>query len=138
MAVPDAPSMQARDKPIEKLPLEPAASAHPPHVRVNASPVTPNDEISQLLKAPPVQRPLAAPPVRPATTKVPPAAPKKSVMAAQRALVTLGFVLNPDGIAGKTTRQAVERYERDRGLPVRGDLTPALMRRLSSETGVAH
>ena len=57
-------------------------------------------------------------------------------MAAQRALVKLGFVLNPDGVAGATTRRAVERYERDHGLPVRGVLTPALMRRLNMETSI--
>jgi len=48
----------------------------------------------------------------------------------------LGFVLKPDGVAGATTRQAIERYERDRKLPVRGELTPALLRRLGAESGV--
>ena len=56
------------------------------------------------------------------------------MLAVQRALVKLGFVLNPDGVAGLATRQAIERYERDHGLPVHGDITPALMRQLSAET----
>ncbi len=64
------------------------------------------------------------------------AAPSKLVLAAQRALVKLGFVLTPDGVAGATTRQAVERYERDHGRPVRGDLSRAIMRQLSAETGI--
>ncbi len=55
------------------------------------------------------------------------------MLAAQRALVKLGYVLNPDGVAGAATRQAIERYERERGLAVRGDVTPALMRQLSTE-----
>ena len=67
-----------------------------------------------------------------------PAAPSKSVLAAQRALVKLGYVLNPDGVAGATTRQAIESYEREHGLPVRGELTPSLMRRLSRETGISN
>ncbi len=127
--------IQAQDKPVEKPsaqksqvekpPLEMPAGGHPRQTRVNASP--PHDKVSQLPKAP-------APPARPATEAAAPAIPRKSVLAAQRALVKLGFVLNPDGVAGATTRQAIERYERDHGLPVHGDLTPALMRQLSAET----
>lgn len=65
------------------------------------------------------------------------AQPSSSVAAAQRALVKLGFVLKPDGVAGATTRSAIERYEREHGLPVRGKLTPALMQRLGAEAGIA-
>ena len=123
--------IQAHDKPVEKPPLEMPAGGHPRQTRVISSP--PHDEISQLLKAPP------APPARPNTEAAAPAAraaPSKLVLAAQRALVKLGFVLNPDGVAGATTRQAIERYERDHGLPVRGDLSRTIMRRLSAETDI--
>ena len=116
--------IQAQDKPVEKPPLEMPAGGHPRQARVNSSP--PHDEISQLLKAPPA---------RPAREAAAPAGRSKSVLAAQRALVKLGFVLNPDGVAGATTRQAIERYERERGLPVRGEVTPALMRQLSTGMG---
>jgi len=80
---------------------------------------------------------LKAPPARPTIEATASAAPSKLVLAAQRALVKLGFVLKPDGVAGATTRQAIERYERDHGLPVHGDLTPALLRQLSAEAGTA-
>ena len=83
-----------------------------------------------MLKIPP------APPARPTTETAVSAAPSKLVLAAQRALVKLGFVLTPDGVAGATTRQAIEHYERDHGRPVRGDLSRAIMRRLSAETGI--
>ncbi len=116
--------VQAHDKPVEKPPLEMPADGHP-HTRIASSP--PHDEISQLLKAPPA---------RPATETAAPAAPSKAVLAAQRALVKLGYVLNPDGVAGTTTRQAIERYERDHGLPVHGDLSRGIMRLLSAETGI--
>jgi putative peptidoglycan binding protein len=132
--------IQAQDKPVEmpaaqksmveKPPLEMPAGGHPRQTRVNASPP---HEISQLLKAP------HASPARHArspTATAAPATSSKPVLAVQRALVKLGFVLNPDGVAGATTRQAIERYERDHGLPVHGDLTPALMRQLSAETGI--
>jgi hypothetical protein len=126
----------AQNPPYEKPVLETPVAAHPRQAHAHAPPVTPHDGISDLLKAPP---PLKTPPVqraRPASAAHAPSAPNKAVMAAQRALVKLGFVLKPDGVAGATTRRAVERYEHDHGLPARGVLTPALMRRLSTETGV--
>ena len=84
-----------------------------------------------MLKAPP-----PAPHTQPATAAAVPVKPSKSVLAVQRALVKLGFVLNPNGVAGETTRRAIESYERDHGLPVRGEITPALMRQLRTETGI--
>jgi Putative peptidoglycan binding domain len=116
--------IQAHDKPVEKPPLEMPAGGHPRQTRVNSPP--PRDEILLLLKVPPV---------RPAAADKTPAARGKSVLAAQRALVKLGFVLNPDGVAGAATRQAIERFERDHGLPVHGEVTPALSRQLSAEMG---
>jgi Putative peptidoglycan binding domain len=116
--------IQAHDKPVEKPPLEMPAGGHPRQTRVNSPP--PRDEIIQLLKVPPA---------RPNTEAAAPAAHRKSVLAAQRALVKLGFVLNPDGVAGAATRQAIRRYERDHGLPVHGEVTPALSRQLSAELG---
>ncbi len=123
---PAVPPIQAHDKSVEKPPLEMPAGGHPP--RVNLSP--PGDVISQWLKPPP------APPARPTTKAAASAAPRNLVLAAQRALVKLGFVLNPDGVAGATTRLAIERYERDHGLPVRGDLSRAIIRQLIAETGI--
>ncbi|PNE11822.1 MAG: hypothetical protein CR217_06440 [Beijerinckiaceae bacterium] len=115
---------QAHDKPVEKPPLEMPAGGYPRQTRVNSPP--PRDEILQLLKVPPA---------RPNTEAAAPATRGKSVLAAQRALVKLGFVLNPDGVAGAATRQAIERYERDHGLAVHGEVTPALSRQLSAEMG---
>jgi hypothetical protein len=59
------------------------------------------------------------------------------VAAAQRALQKVGFVVKPDGSFGATTRQAIERFERDRGLTVTGDLSPRTLRELSAQSGVA-
>jgi Putative peptidoglycan binding domain len=130
--------VQAQDKPVEKPaaqispvempPLEIPAHGHPRQTRSASSP--PHDVISQLLKAP-------EPPARPTKEAATSAARSKLVLAAQRALVKLGFVLDPDGVVGPTTRRAVERYERDHGLPVSGELTPALTRRLTAEAGIS-
>ena len=64
-------------------------------------------------------------------------APNKTVLAAQRALGKLGYPIRADGVNGGTTRQAVERFERDNRLPVKGDLTPKLLRELSIAAGIA-
>jgi hypothetical protein len=116
--------IQTHDKPVEKPPSEMPAGLHPRQTRVNSPP--PRDEILHLLKVPPA---------RPAAADKTPGARGKSVLAAQRALVKLGFVLNPDGVAGAATRQAIERFERDHGHPVHGKVTPALSRQLSAEMG---
>lgn len=63
--------------------------------------------------------------------------PSAAVMAAQKALVKLGYVLRADGMAGATTKQAIERYERDNKLPVRGELTPKIAREVAAKSGVA-
>lgn len=63
--------------------------------------------------------------------------PDKNVIFAQRALAKLGYALRQDGVYGGTTRQAIEKFERDSGLPVKGELTPRLMRQLSARSGVA-
>ena len=122
------PAAPPHDKPVEKPPLEMPAGLHPQPARANSPP--PRDEILQLLKVPP------ASPARPKAADKKPSARGKTVRAAQRALVKLGFVLSPDGLAGAATRHAIKRYERDHGLAVYGEVTPALIRRLSAETGI--
>jgi hypothetical protein len=62
--------------------------------------------------------------------------PNGAIMAAQKALLKLGYVVRADGVAGATTRTVVERYERDNGLPVHGELTPKLMRDLAAKSGI--
>lgn len=99
------------------------AAGHPPAVA--------SDPIAMLLR-PHVAKP---DPAKPDAAKP---EPVKSVMAAQKALLKLGFVLKPDGMFGGTTRQAIERFERDQGMPVKGDLTPRIMRMLAAESGVAN
>ena len=61
----------------------------------------------------------------------------KKVLFAQRALVRLGYVLRADGKFGGATRQALEKFERDNGLPAKGELTPKILRLLSARSGVA-
>jgi hypothetical protein len=61
----------------------------------------------------------------------------KSVIFAQRALAKLGYSLHQDGVYGGTTRQAIEKFERSNGLPVKGELSPKILRLLGARSGVA-
>ena len=61
----------------------------------------------------------------------------KSVIFAQRALAKLGYSLRQDGVHGGTTRQAIEKFERSNGLPVKGELSPKILRLLGARSGVA-
>jgi peptidoglycan hydrolase-like protein with peptidoglycan-binding domain len=58
------------------------------------------------------------------------------VAAVQRALGELKFgPVTPDGVFGEATRAAIRRFEASRGQPQKGEITPALMRQLSTATG---
>jgi peptidoglycan hydrolase-like protein with peptidoglycan-binding domain len=58
-------------------------------------------------------------------------------MAAQAALAKLGFNPGaPDGAIGIATRQALRAWQKSRGLPPDGYLSPDTIRRLKAETQV--
>lgn len=65
------------------------------------------------------------------------AEPQRNVVQAQRALVKLGYgPLKTDGVIGPGTRQAIERFERDRHLPETGELGPRTARELAARAGL--
>ena len=66
-----------------------------------------------------------------------PVLPPARVAAVQKALIKTGFILRADGVMGATTRQALERFEQERKLPVTGDLSPRTLRELAAQSGVA-
>lgn len=94
------------------------------HAAVSEARPAAHDPISQLLKTSPLP---------PARAEEQP----KTVLAAQHALVKLGFVLRADGHMGAVTRHAIKQYEHDRGLPIHGELTPKLVHRLAAESGIS-
>lgn len=61
----------------------------------------------------------------------------KTVLATQHALLKLGFVVKPSGAFGPTTKSALEAFERDQHLPVKGEMSRKLLKQLSAESGVA-
>jgi Putative peptidoglycan binding domain len=59
-------------------------------------------------------------------------------LAAQRALTKLGYgPIKSDGVIGPGTRQAIEKFERDRKLAVTGELNPRTARALAAQSGIA-
>ncbi len=128
----EAPSPAAR--PAQQPPAEPAAtaerSANTPHGR---DPMAEVAELQAQKPAPAPKDPIAQL-LRPSASA--PAAPSKSVLAAQRALMKLGFVVKPDGFMKPTTRQALQQFERAHNLPAHGTLSPQVMHALSVESGL--
>ncbi|WP_232631939.1 peptidoglycan-binding domain-containing protein [Methylobacterium sp. Leaf118] len=60
--------------------------------------------------------------------------PDPAVMRAQRALSRLGYgPLKDDGLMGPGTRAAIERFERDRKLPIKGEATGRTLRALTTK-----
>ncbi|HSI42438.1 MAG TPA: peptidoglycan-binding domain-containing protein, partial [Xanthobacteraceae bacterium] len=76
----------------------------------------------------------AAPPVRPPAEL--PASPR--LMSVQKALAKIGYgPVRIDGRDSAATRAAIERFERDRRLPVTGTVSDRLLRELTAVSGLA-
>jgi peptidoglycan hydrolase-like protein with peptidoglycan-binding domain len=60
----------------------------------------------------------------------------KRVLAVQRALAEAGYAqIKPTGVFGPDTRVAIEKFERERKLPITGQISDRLMRELAALTG---
>ncbi len=77
-------------------------------------------------------------PDKPVAEKPPADKPaQRTVTAIQRALVKQGYgPLKTDGLFGTDTRAAIEKFERDRNLPVTGEASPRVVRELASLSGI--
>lgn len=63
-------------------------------------------------------------------------APSKRVLAIQRALTDFGYgQIKPTGIDDPDTQVAIEKFERDRRLPVTGQISDRFVRELAAMTG---
>jgi peptidoglycan hydrolase-like protein with peptidoglycan-binding domain len=63
-------------------------------------------------------------------------APSKRVLAIQRALADFGYgQIKPTGVYDQATRAAIERFQRERRLPVDGRISDDLVRALAAMTG---
>lgn len=107
--------------------------------------------LAALLTAPMKRSDAGPPSTRPAKTAAPTPAPASApapastgstaaanptLMAAQRALAKIGYgPISIDGKLGTETRNAIRAFERDRGLPETGELSPSVLRALQAMTG---
>jgi hypothetical protein len=143
--------------PVVARPMQPMAAPVPQPVPRQAEAPGPSNAIAKLIDAPPVAAPQPAassPATAPAQTRTNAAAPKDQigaligglvddgtdparVMAVQKALVKLGYVVKPDGVMGNGTRQALQMFEQSRKITVTGELTPRTLRELGAQSGIA-
>jgi len=141
------PLPSQRPAAIASAKAQAAAKPEPAKTEAAHAVEKPNDQIGLLLDSgatksiPPKANGLKAPVAKTTIAKDVKAASKSepaaaNVMLAQRALVRLGYVLHADGVFGGTTRQAIEKFERDNGMPAKGDLTPKILRRLAARSGL--
>ncbi len=87
---------------------------------VKSAEATKHDPIAELLNGP-------------AKPKIP---AESDVLMAQEALLKLGYVVRADGKFTKATQKAIERFEHDNGMPVRGALTTKIAAMLASRAGL--
>ncbi len=60
----------------------------------------------------------------------------KTVLSVQRALAKLGFVVKATGSFGPATKKAIESFEKDRHLPVKGEMSHRMVKVLAAESGM--
>ncbi|MBF9232037.1 peptidoglycan-binding domain-containing protein [Microvirga alba] len=104
-----------------------AAVVPPPAPTAAAAPVM-RDPIGEIIR---MGGPVPTPPAN-----VGKAGSGDLVMSGQRALAKLGYSVKADGMMGTGTRQAIERFEQERRLPVTGDFSPRTVRELSAASGI--
>ena len=122
VAAPAARTPAPAAPPVEQAPAEvPAPAAKPHHA---ADKTSEGDAIARLLQGPGGGAPTVD------------KADSKTVLGVQRALAKLGFAVKPDGTLGLSTRKAIEAFEKDRHLPINGEISHRLVRTIGAESGM--
>lgn len=143
-----APIFAVKQRPVAVEPAEivppmprtrPAAAAAPAATATTPAPVTarpeaqPRAETSDVPMPP--QRPARAP-ARPDPIGELIAGPSPRVTAVQRALNDFGYgPVKATGLHGTETVAAIQKFERDRKMPITGQVSPRLLAELSKLTG---
>jgi Putative peptidoglycan binding domain len=137
--------------PLASVPLHPLPRPRPLEAAMRPADVKLGDIRPAELK-PVAAAPSAAKTASPTTARPPAATPVSSrgdpvaeliiatrrVAAVQRALTEYGYgQLKPTGTVGSDTLAAIQKFERERKLPVTGQVSDRLMRELSAVTGRA-
>jgi hypothetical protein len=138
-----AASPLPRPRPVEAT-LKPAdvklAEVRPAEVRpAEVRPAAPVSVIAKTTAAP-VQSAARGPAPIPVSSRSDPVGDliiaSRRVAAVQRALTDYGYgQLKPTGTVGSDTLAAIQKFERDRKLPITGQMSDRLVRELSAATG---
>jgi hypothetical protein len=105
--------------------LAPRKDSAPPPASASSASAQPRDAIGDLLRG--GQAPQSADP------KLEQA---RTLASAQRALNRLGYgPIKADGLYGAGTKSAIEKFQRDRKLPVSGELSPRVLKELAAASG---
>jgi hypothetical protein len=140
-----APLFPRGAEPALRRPVQvpaPLPPTRPPEVAVPAAPAPSQAVVPAPAPAPLAAKPVGRDPIGDLIRGVDPASlsgkdASSKVAAAQKALTKLGYAtLKSDGVIGPGTRQAIEKFERDRRLPVTGELNPRTARELSAQAGM--
>ncbi|MGZ3410955.1 MAG: peptidoglycan-binding domain-containing protein [Xanthobacteraceae bacterium] len=126
--------------------IVPASRVADAHASVQPPPTVAEQPTGAVIAALPRERPPEAPPrILPISARTVPAhkdpiaeilAPTQRLTAIQQALSEYGYgQVRPNGTMGPDTRAAIERFERERSLPVTGQVSDRLVRELSQLTG---
>jgi hypothetical protein len=119
-----APAAAQPTRPTQATPSAAPSPAAAPAARTAA-----RDPIAEMIR---MGGPVPVPPANVGRSD-----PADIVLSGQRALARLGYSVKVDGVMGSGTRQAIERFEQDRRLPVTGEFNGRTIRELSSHSGIA-
>ena len=134
--------VEVMTRPAEVLPLEPKAAepkaAEPRAAEPRTTEPKAADPVANLLKANGAP-PQAASNVPRPPAPIPSAGPtvgSRRVAAVQRALTEYGYgQLKPTGTIGSDTQAAIQKFERERRIPVTGQMSDRLVRELAAMIG---
>jgi hypothetical protein len=124
LSISAAPAASAPLAPVA-IPTRPVATPRD----AEPAPTKPADPIGDMLRASPAAS-------SGASSAIPSAIDATRILLVQKALTKLGYILRPDGVMGATTRQAIEKLERERGWQPHGELTPKVLREISLRSGL--
>jgi putative peptidoglycan binding protein len=135
--------VEAATKAVDALPAEPKAAEPKTDFKSDfKSESKAADPMANLVKATAVPHTapaaVARPPVPIPASRNDPASSTRRVAAVQRTLTEYGYgQLKPTGTVGSETQAAIQKFERDRKLPVTGQVSDRLVHELAAMTGKA-
>jgi Putative peptidoglycan binding domain len=124
-----------RPRPVEATP-KPADVSPSEAKPVELKPADPLTNLVKATSVPPVAPSAVARPPMPIPAASGPVTGSRRVAAVQRTLTEYGYgQLKPTGTIGADTQAAIQKFERDRKIPVTGQMSDRLVRELTAMVG---